>query len=174
MGYPGINKTSKFEDFQLNLFKNGEPDEDPCPKPCPACHTAESGEACYAAILFAIRTGIHNDPDKYPGLNSSSSFEAFQLKLHEHAEPEKAPCPKPCPCHSAVKGGACYAAVKWAMRTGIYEKPDDYPGLSNESSFDDFQSLLMTKEEPKKDPCPKPCTVVRKMIGTMNFSLIVN
>ena len=40
----------------------------------------------------------------------------------------------------AHPGESCYSAVRWAMRDGIREHPNWYPGLSSTSSFADFQA----------------------------------
>jgi len=44
--------------------------------------------------------------------------------------------------------------LKWAMQVGIYLEPAWYPGLSYNSSADDFQALL----HEMLGSCPPPCT----------------
>mmetsp|Transcript_38056 Transcript_38056/g.68773 ORF Transcript_38056/g.68773 Transcript_38056/m.68773 type:complete len:353 (+) Transcript_38056:57-1115(+) len=68
-----------------------------------ACHTALHGERCYDAVQWAKKDGIYGHPDWYPGLSSSSSFEAFQAVL---ASKGKSGCQMPCGTavrHQAMK-----------------------------------------------------------------------
>jgi len=63
-------------------------------KPTPQCHTATTGEDCYNGVQWAMREGIHNNPEWYPGLTSDSSFEDFQKVLYRGSHSD---CPLPCP-----------------------------------------------------------------------------
>eukprot|EP00440_Ansanella_granifera_P046123 gb/GFBE01049953.1/.p1 GENE.gb/GFBE01049953.1/~~gb/GFBE01049953.1/.p1 ORF type:complete len:651 (+),score=136.43 gb/GFBE01049953.1/:1-1953(+) len=58
-------------------------------------------------------------------------------------------------CHKPKWGDACWKAVTWAMKDGIYEDPRSYEGLhAGASSFEEFQGHFH-----KVDPetCSKPC-----------------
>jgi len=57
-------------------------------------------------------------------------------------------------CHDAVPGEACYNDTTWAKDYGINTRPQWYPGLTNESSFADFQAHLHYCHW---DRCPMPC-----------------
>mmetsp|Transcript_55180 Transcript_55180/g.143906 ORF Transcript_55180/g.143906 Transcript_55180/m.143906 type:complete len:250 (+) Transcript_55180:70-819(+) len=57
-------------------------------------------------------------------------------------------------CHDAVLGEACYNDTIWAKGYAINTRPQWYPGLSNESSFADFQAHL---HYCYWDRCPMPC-----------------
>lgn len=161
--YGGLDATSTFEDFQWKLSIERVPKENPCPRPCPhstpvACHTAVSGEPCFNAVLWNIRFGIYENPEWYPDLNQTSSFEEFQMYLMRKREPQMSPCGEPCaPCHTAESGEPCYASVLWASRTGIKKDPENYTGLTVNSTFEEFQAYLMEKQEPEGSPCPEPC-----------------
>ncbi|CAL1126055.1 unnamed protein product [Cladocopium goreaui] len=48
----------------------------------------------------------------------------------------------------------CMEDLKWAMQVGIFQEPAWYPGLSHNSSADEFQALLHTV----LGSCPPPCT----------------
>lgn len=48
----------------------------------------------------------------------------------------------------------CIEDLKWAMQVGIFQEPAWYPGLSYNSSADDFQALL----HELLGSCPPPCT----------------
>merc|ERR1719220_928479 len=110
--------------------------------------------------------GITSNPEWYPDLTSSSSFEDFQAHLHSinHGH-----CPQPCnttslplppaapACHTAVEGDDCYGAVTWAMDIGITSNPEWYPDLTSSSSFEDFQARLHSISHGN---CPVPCPLV--------------
>jgi len=57
-------------------------------------------------------------------------------------------------CHNAVKGEHCYVDLIWAATSGLVQHPEWYPGLSRESTMEDFQALLASD---KSKDCPKPC-----------------
>jgi len=57
-------------------------------------------------------------------------------------------------CHTASRGEACYKHVKWAMETGVKIRPEWYPGLDENSKFEDFQGHIHTLPG---DKCPFPC-----------------
>merc|ERR1719343_389677 len=59
------------------------------------CHTSVAGDACYAEVLWAMRTGIAENPEWYSPLTGSSSFEDFQRHLHGMSKLSDV-CPKPC------------------------------------------------------------------------------
>jgi len=94
-------------------------------------------------------------PDWYKGLGHFSSYESFQQFLHEDAQ-TKDICPKPCPCHTAFQGEACYDKTMWAYTEGIFSHPDWYKGLTQYSRFEDFQQHLFNVKE-KDAHCPQPC-----------------
>eukprot|EP00928_Gymnodinium_smaydae_P025820 TRINITY_DN2045_c0_g4_i1.p1 TRINITY_DN2045_c0_g4~~TRINITY_DN2045_c0_g4_i1.p1 ORF type:complete len:533 (-),score=33.42 TRINITY_DN2045_c0_g4_i1:105-1703(-) len=48
----------------------------------------------------------------------------------------------------------CAKNVQWARTKGVFEQPKWYPGLSNRSTWEDFQSLLSNEG---RDHCSKPC-----------------
>jgi hypothetical protein len=69
------------------------PPPTPAPTTAGACHTAVAGEKCYGDVDWAMKTGIHQHPEWYPGLSQSSSFEEFQTHMHDIGYSE---CPMPC------------------------------------------------------------------------------
>jgi len=86
-----LTPTSSFEEFQAFLHWTGA-DDHACSFPCVSCRNVAAGEECYDHIQWAMQTGIHSHPEKYWGLQPSSSFEAFQGVLHFlHSS-----CPHPC------------------------------------------------------------------------------
>jgi len=60
----------------------------------------------------------------------------------------------PSGCHTAVAPEECYSHVKWAKHHGVHGHPDWYPGLSAQSSFEDFQLHF---HHSKYGKCPRPC-----------------
>jgi hypothetical protein len=123
------------------------------------CHTAVPGEECYGHAAWAHQDGIRSFPQWYPGLSLESCFEDFQRHLWSHGQGE---CPEPCAaapapaatCHTAVPGEECYGHAAWAHQEGIRSSPQWYPGLSLESSFEDFQEHLWTNGLYE---CERPC-----------------
>lgn len=57
-------------------------------------------------------------------------------------------------CHTATVGEACYYAVSWAKQVGWKLRPHWYGGLTNESSFEEFQQVMHTSIRAN---CPRPC-----------------
>jgi len=147
------------------------------------CHTAVEGEPCFADVDWAMKVGITGHPDWYegecPGLKPTSDFEEFQACVYKI---NMTTCPLPCnpagftalqdlvdqthkahtktdiheePCHIAKKGEDCYSSVINAMLQGIDEHPGQFPGLTKESSFEEFQAVL--HNNPGTSSCPRPC-----------------
>lgn len=57
-------------------------------------------------------------------------------------------------CHTAAPGEKCYGKVVWAFTTGIEKHPEYYRGLSEESTFTDFQAHFYKS---KYGNCSMPC-----------------
>lgn len=58
-------------------------------------------------------------------------------------------------CHDAVVGDMCYNDTIWAKDYAIHTRPEWYPGLTDMSSFADFQAHLHNCFWGR---CPMPCT----------------
>lgn len=143
--YEGLNAGSSFEEYQafLHNWRLG-----PCRSPCGLCHTAQEGEQCYGAVLDVMANMEHYE----------LSFEEVQAKLNR--TDVNASCPMPCNrCRTAELGEMCYGGVSWAMSHGIHNHPEWYPGLSPDSTFEDFQALL---HKANVERCPLPCSHVDK------------
>jgi len=133
-----------------------------------SCHDAVLGEACYEDTMWAKSHAINTRPHWYPGLTNESSFADFQAHLH-HCYWSR--CPMPCAstrqqkcemvdrfwssdnCQDVTEGN-CYNNVKWAVDTGIKLKPEWYPGLTEQSSFRQFQFRLF---QYGVSDCKEPC-----------------
>merc|ERR1719362_2288439 len=97
--YPDLTPESPAEAFQDHLYRSGHGN---CPQPCSvpseppveACRRAVQGDECYVHVEWAMQHGITLNPETYPGLTPTSSFEEFQAFLHnlDHGS-----CPMPCP-----------------------------------------------------------------------------
>lgn len=130
-----------------------------------SCRTAVQGEDCYAAVTWAMTYGIRSNPEWYPGLTVSSSFEAFQTLFYDRAI-NSAVCPTlPCEemCHTSQPGEECYPHIVWAMDVGILANPAWYPGLTAVSSFEDFQTFLHKISA----ECPLPCVAGPELTSTI-------
>mmetsp|Transcript_45022 Transcript_45022/g.131096 ORF Transcript_45022/g.131096 Transcript_45022/m.131096 type:complete len:757 (+) Transcript_45022:58-2328(+) len=60
-------------------------------------------------------------------------------------------------CDTTEEGDSCFEEVQWAMKIGFRRRGGAYPGLSETSSFEDFQEQL---SDLKPSRCPKPCPVM--------------
>jgi len=67
-------------------------------------------------------------------------------------------------CHDAVEGELCYEDTVWAKGHAIHTRPHWYPGLTNASSFADFQAHLHFCFW---DRCPMPCAATTQHSCTM-------
>merc|ERR1711957_285318 len=142
--YERLHSGSTFQEFQEFLYKNRL---EHCLRPCDVCHTAEPGETCHTAVTDAMAREARFEVE-------SSTFEEWQAFLNR--TDANSSCPVPCKlCHTAQPGEACFKGVRWAMRHGIRIHPDRYPGLSAESTFEEFQSVL---HQANQERCAMPCS----------------
>lgn len=119
------------------------------------CHDAVAGEECHSRVRYAMQVGVRMHPRTYLGVNASSSFQEFQMMLHQKGE---GACPMPCSleewCHTTVPGEECHTHVGWAMREGLHETLEMYPTLQKTSSFKQFQMVLHKNQ---RGICTRPC-----------------
>merc|ERR1719277_1125594 len=85
------------------------------------CHTVTEDDCdpanadCFEHVTLAKETGINTNPEWYPGLTNSSSFEAFQALLNSRKEWL---CPAPCsPCNVTVTSLQAYEML-YSMKIG--------------------------------------------------------
>jgi len=107
------------------------------------CHTARHGEPCHKLIMEAAAGAL-----RVPGVTRASSIEDVQEALHLSGKH----CPRPCRCEAAKPGSQCYKHVNWALNGGLKKHPFWYKGLADESTFEEVQAYLHTKNS-----CPNPC-----------------
>merc|ERR1712061_524872 len=86
------------------------------------CHTVSENDCgaanadCFEHVKWAKETGISTNPEWYPGLTSSSSFEAFQALLNSRQEWL---CPAPCsPCNVTVTRAQSPFGRLFSMKIG--------------------------------------------------------
>lgn len=115
------------------------------------CRILTRGDTCFQHVRWAMERGIRQNPEAYPGLTPESTFDEFQAMLHEDGPHD---CPRPCPCNTVGDGHQCYRHVRWAMQHGIRLHPEWYTGLTNASSFKEFQAHL---HRGAHWGCPQPC-----------------
>jgi len=61
-------------------------------------------------------------------------------------------------CHTAEEGEKCYYSVKWAMEKGFAKHPEWYKGLTDSSTFSQFQAYIHDyMKETDEGNCTKPC-----------------
>eukprot|EP00913_Durusdinium_trenchii_P026563 g24921.t1 len=72
--------------------------------------------------------------------------------------PQQAKKIKAPPCGTAQPGDKCYeewrSEISWAKSDGIYANPEWYPGLTPQSSIEDFQKVMHGSGG---TACPMPC-----------------
>mmetsp|Transcript_84544 Transcript_84544/g.244386 ORF Transcript_84544/g.244386 Transcript_84544/m.244386 type:complete len:789 (+) Transcript_84544:3-2369(+) len=155
------------------------------------CHTAVRGELCWKDVHWAMTSGIREHPQWYAGpcphLQASSSFEEFQACVYKI---NMTSCPLPCnpsggisdamvaqthrqadihskshidPCHIAKEGEDCFDDVVDAMVRGIIKHPHKFPGLTPDSTFEEFQQALYM--DPDSSSCPRPCSCKTALPG---------
>jgi len=106
-----------------------------------------SAAALFAFLIFsgsghALRSVVQ--PDLSQGKN-------IELEYNSAYRLGRAPR-----CHDTQEGEPCYFSVTWAMTTGIFQHPEWYVGLSEESSAKEFQALLF-KRKVHNCSTSKPC-----------------
>jgi len=113
--YPDLTPESPTEAFQDHLYRTGHGN---CPQPCSvpsttgppveACRRAVQGDDCYVHVEWAMQHGITLNPESYPGLTPTSTFEDFQAFLHnlDHGSCPM-PCPSPQPTQQPAKRQCC-------------------------------------------------------------------
>mmetsp|Transcript_119268 Transcript_119268/g.349042 ORF Transcript_119268/g.349042 Transcript_119268/m.349042 type:complete len:516 (+) Transcript_119268:53-1600(+) len=115
-----------------------------CPdSPSRTCTTSDVSEACRRNLDWAMQDGIHQFPERFPGLVPASSRDDFQWNVHERL----GRCPEPCTRNRNIApvptcdrpSTKCLDDVRWAMRYGIHEHPEWYAGLTPASPMEDFQ-----------------------------------
>lgn len=57
-------------------------------------------------------------------------------------------------CHDAVSGDKCMKEIQWALKAGIADHPEWFPGVNHNSSLGDVQHIIWTNSPSK---CPRPC-----------------
>jgi len=156
----GANLDYKHEDknqgyhFHLkdDCTKNSHKVADICQKICLhlvhcKAYEAYGGSGGFNCLLFSSFSGRKHEPAKH-GLNklTGSGYACDAVTT-----PVSTTTPG---CRLAVEGEQCHKDVHWAMTVGIHSHPQWYPGLSDSSSFADFQDVLSrTPGGSCWDPC---------------------
>jgi len=153
--YFGLTSKSSFEDFQAHLHKDGAGD---CASPCNAIDL----DKLMPADLKEGET--EEEKEKEAGkeeVQTNKTREKVEKQMEKDEEKEDdniaqtslAP-PVEEACQTAAKGSKCYQDVLYGMQTGVHVHPEWYPGLTDKSSFEDFQAILA--KNPELD-CRAPC-----------------
>jgi hypothetical protein len=139
-----------------------------------SCHDAVIGELCFNDAIWAKEYAINMHPEWYPGLTSESSFADFQAHLHFCFWNR---CPLPCAstsqhscgmvdrvwndasCLDAAEGSRCHTEILWAKQHGVHKRPEQYLGLSEDSSEKQFQARLYKGQQAglADHGCAEPC-----------------
>lgn len=100
-----------------------------------ACVGGEVTKACGSGVISSSRAGWMVTCAESPGPTEAPT------EIPTEVPTSPAPTPPPA-CRTAVSGDECYGHVVWAKDFGISLHPEWYPGLNEESTFEDFQRLL--------------------------------
>lgn len=144
-----------------------EPAEKSLKRKMEVCKMAVKGDDCYNSVVWAMTHGIKEHPEWYDGLTKKSLFEDFQAIAARKPKSTKChhkPCKTAADCQAAKPGSPCYAGVRWDMTEGIKKHPEWYPGLTEDSSFVEFQEHT---HESNKTLCPAPCNAQPFQIQTL-------
>jgi len=120
-----------------------------------SCNIARKGDECYKSVVWAMTKGISEHPEWYGNLTKKSRFDEFQAQLALTPNKTKcfhAPCAVAATCETATPDSTCYSGVKWDMEKGMANHPKWYHGLSNTSTFEEFQNHAHRNN---KTLCPK-------------------
>lgn len=92
--YPGLSSFSTRAEFHNHEYRAGVN----CLAPlCPvACSTSTAGEACFGNVEWVMSEGILKNPEWYPMLNSSSTFEDVQSFLYQRGVNDGVCSSPPC------------------------------------------------------------------------------
>mmetsp|Transcript_42551 Transcript_42551/g.79358 ORF Transcript_42551/g.79358 Transcript_42551/m.79358 type:complete len:612 (-) Transcript_42551:115-1950(-) len=117
------------------------------------CHDALAGEECYSHVSYAMDRGILQNPGRYPGANSGSTFAEVQMSLAQKGEGS---CQMPCSiqewCHTAQPGEECYAYIEWLMEGNNSQTAPE--ALRNKAKVTDVQQVI---HEQMPGLCAQPC-----------------
>jgi len=163
--YPGLSPASSYRDVQQFLFQTSGACPQPCRKrvniteaqasiPFKICHDATPDEECGKLVASAMSTGIHRNPEKYPGLTAKSNFRQFQRHFQTISE---GGCHAPCDeCQDVSQDTECAQAI-WNQMTKMTEPlTAPYSGTNMWSSFPELQAVL---KRYKRSGCPQPCSL---------------
>jgi len=141
--YPGLSPVNTFVDFQKHMAQGGN---SACKIPCGAVVNAAPSMSPYRP------TAAPTLPPYRPATANTNQ-----------AQPIMAPTPAPLSqqgpppvggCQSLRIGDPCWRDVIFAMTTGIHSHPEWYPGLTQTSPMNDFQSTIAVA---KPNVCRPPC-----------------
>jgi len=116
--------------------------------PDAVCHTAQPGEDCHAAVVWAKNKGMVSNPEWYPGLNSGSSFDAIQAFLHKTGASGGACRTPPCQV-GAVGQSACESALdataedQWSTGTCRSRISDYHSSHAGSSDIDAMAQVAL-------------------------------
>lgn len=124
--------------------------------PCPGLQATSSFEEFQACVYKINQTScpLPCNPASTDSDDVGSDTDDEEQVSTKPEAPEAAP--QEAPCHIAQKGEECYTSVIEAMVSGIRQHPETFPGITKESSFEDFQDAL--HNDPDLTTCPRPCS----------------
>jgi len=155
---------SSFDDFQQFLHDERQM----CPAPCRSStttvgNTGKGASTRAGTSLTSITTS--RSPRSTSSISSSTSSSTSSSSTNGSSSSSSSSSSRTTTaisdagssCKTSVKGDDCYLSVVWAMEHGIKKHADWYPGLSGDSTFEDFQRVLHEKF-PAMSRCSLPCS----------------
>jgi hypothetical protein len=157
----GVNLTgdSTFEEFQEFLHDERQT-ETMCPAPCRSSTTSSktSKDATTRASTSVASSTTSSTTSRSPSSTSGiSSTTSGSSSRNSRSSSTTAISDTGSGCKTSVEGDDCHKSVVWAMDHGIKKHADWYPGLSGDSTFEEFQKVLHDKF-PAMSRCSLPCS----------------
>lgn len=149
---------STFEEFQEFLHD----ERHMCPAPCRSSTTASktskgaTTRASTSVASSATSSTTSRSPSSTSDLSSTSSSSGSSSR-NSRSSSTTATSDVASGCETSVEGDDCHESVVWAMEHGIKKHADWYPGLSGDSTFEEFQKVLHDKF-PAMSRCSLPCS----------------
>jgi len=180
--YPGLTQKSPFEEFQALLHKDGSAN---CSSPCNSIDL----DKLLPADLTEGETEEEKD-DKavdHEEVQTNETRAEVEKRMEKdekreqddaHKDPQSMKATPAPPveetCNTASQGTKCYQDVLYGMQTGVHAHPEWYHGLTDQSSFEEFQAILA--KNPNLD-CREPCpchTAIEGEVCHQHVAWVVN
>merc|ERR1719188_504546 len=111
---------------------------------------------CFETCKEGKHPGTNFDDEYWSCKELSSSSRELQLTTTPLGDTNRSEEASSAQCKDAEPGEVCYTSVDWAMKHGIWEHPEWYPGLNALSESWEFQKHIYMAGQ--KECTQPPCT----------------